>query len=103
MQYPLEAQIIATISQNDMSACLSSGCQVGISTLYELFDDPAAINMFLDSLIPYIPYNGAVRMLAPACMHPFPGSRVNLHSPCEAQYVWDVLTCSFGLQAWLAA
>lgn len=60
VQYPLEAQIIMTISQDDLSTCPSNGCQIGLSVLYTLFDEPEKINLFLDSIIPYIPYNGAV-------------------------------------------
>ena len=66
LQYPMEAQITASIPQATLSTCPAAGCQVGISVLYELFDDPTAINLFLDSLIPYIPYNGAVHMHIPA-------------------------------------
>lgn len=61
MQYPMEAQVIMSISQDDLSTCPSAGCQVGLSVLYTLFDDPEKINLFLDSIIPYIPYSGTVR------------------------------------------
>lgn len=77
VQYPLEAQVIASISPNDLSTCPDNGCQVGISVLYTLFDAPDLINTFLDSVIPYIPYNGAVcsphsyllRLIPEICRH----------------------------------
>ena len=60
VQYPLEAQVIMTISQDDLSTCPASGCQIGLSVLFTLFDEAEKINLFLDSIIPYIPYSGAV-------------------------------------------
>ena len=33
--------------------------------MFALEDDPQLINSFLDSMIPYIPYNGAVRRQIP--------------------------------------
>ncbi|EIE20510.1 carbonic anhydrase [Coccomyxa subellipsoidea C-169] len=59
VQYPLEAQVIMTISQDDLSTCPSKGCQIGLGVLFTLFDDAEKINPFLDSIIPYIPYSGA--------------------------------------------
>lgn len=50
-----------TISQDDLSTCPSKGCQIGLGVLFTLFDDAEKINPFLDSIIPYIPYSGAVR------------------------------------------
>ena len=61
VQYPLEAQIISAIPQDQLAACPAEGCQVGTSVMFALEDDPTLINAFLDSAIPYIPYNGAVR------------------------------------------
>ncbi len=61
----MEAQVILSISQNDLSSCPATGGQVGLSVLFDLFDEPEKINLFLDSIIPYIPYSGAVRALTP--------------------------------------
>ncbi len=60
LQYPMEAQVIMTISQDDLSSCPSNGCQIGLSVLYTLFDEAEKINRFIDSIVPYIPYSGAV-------------------------------------------
>ena len=60
LQYPMEAQVILTVSQDDLSSCPPSGCQIGLSVLYSLFDEAEKINRFVDSIVPYIPYSGAV-------------------------------------------
>lgn len=59
----MEAQVIMTISQDDLPSCSAKGCQIGLSVLFTLFDEAEKINLFLDSIIPYIPYSGAVRLL----------------------------------------
>ncbi|BDA50610.1 probable carbonic anhydrase at C-terminar half [Coccomyxa sp. Obi] len=59
LQYPMEAQVMLTISQDDLSSCPSNGCQIGLSVLYTLFDEAEKINRFVDSIVPYIPYSGA--------------------------------------------
>ena len=82
VQYPLEAQIISAIPQAQLPACPSEGCQVGTSVMFALEDDPTLINAFLDSAIPYIPYNGAVRLLClPTRMTVVPGA---LAGPCSS-------------------
>nr|QOL01132.1 putative extracellular protein CSOL_056 [Pseudococcomyxa simplex] len=103
VQYPLEAQIIMTISQDDLSTCPSNGCQIGLSVLHTLFDEPEKINLFLDSVIPYIPYNGAgcvgipanisldVTDLLPSNMSYFTYRGSFTAPPCTEGLAWYVL------------
>jgi hypothetical protein len=56
----MEAQALMSISQDDLSTCPANGCQIMLSVLFALFDQDNSINPFLDSIIPYIPYSGAV-------------------------------------------